>query len=1342
MRRRLVKIALVALGLLLGLPVLGLVVLLIGANTDPGRRLIERAVANLSHGVVTLDGMSGRFPDSLRVEHITVSDAQGAWLTIGQARLDWSPSRLLHGEVKIDALVAARVAVARLPVAASGGSSSSDGSASLPVSVAVDKIEIELLDLAEPVAGVAASLRINGELSLQSAEEGYVTLDGERLDSRGVYKLSGTVSPDKLSGKLTLEEPAQGLVSAASGLPALGPLSVAASVDGPRDAEAVRFTISAGPLRSDGQGKIDLTGKTLDLDVGATAPAMTPRPDLSWQSVKLDAHLHGGFTSPDAKGRLDIAALHAGGGSVDQIVADIHNSNGAVELTASAGGLRIPGAAPDLFAAAPLELRARAALDTARRPVTFTLSHSLFAVSGEMTTAGALTGSVRMAIPSLAPYAAVLGADVQGHVELATKLAQQDDTTTLDANGTIGITGGPPALVALLGDHATLAMTGNLRGGNVTLDNLALDGKALDVSAKGTTRGSAVDLDWQTTLPDLSAVSKAVAGTLSAQGRVHGLPQDLAASARINAAAAIAGLPKENLSVSLDAQGLPAAPTGKIEAEGKLAGSPLELAAAVKRTDDGAFALSLDRLQWKSASGEGKLTLAPGATVPLGHLHLQIAALSDLAPLTGLTAKGSLDAALDTVEQQGKPEIRLHAVGHRLELGASGLDQLMLDAQIADPATRPTLTATASADGIRQGAITGNARLNAHGGLDALGLKLSSDLRLPQGAATLSAAANLRLPQHDLRLSAFEAAYSGQTLRLLAPARLDFANGLAVEGLRLGVGGATFAASGRIMPALSLTASVRDVTPALAKPFMPDLNAAGTVGLNAELRGTLAAPEGALRLTGRGLRVMTGVAAGLPVADVNATATLARDAARVDAHLTAGTAIQLALTGTAPLQPTAPLALRLNGSTDLKVLDPLLTPGGRAARGQAAVDMAIAGTIAAPRATGTVRLARGEVQDFVQGFHLTNLTGTLQAEGDTIRITQFTGKAGSGTLSVAGTVGVLQPNLPVSLTVTAHSAELLQSDLLSATADADLTVRGNVSGILAAGGSVHVAKASINVPNGLPQNVAVLNVRRPGAKPTPSAAPGSTIGLALTIDAPSQVFVRGHGLDAEMGGTLKIGGTSAAPTVDGGFELRHGTFSLAGQTLNFTSGKVAFGGTGVTGKLDPTLDFVAETTANNITATLKITGYADAPKLQLSSTPDLPQDEILGQLLFGQSTQRLSPFQLAAIAQGLASFSGGGGGGGPLASMRSGLGLDRLSIGSGSGSTSGATVEAGKYVANGVYVGAKQGSSGGSQAQVQIDLTKHLKLQTTLGTGGTPATGITPENDPGSSIGLTYGFEY
>ena len=70
-------------------------------------------------------------------------------------------------------------------------------------------------------------------------------------------------------------------------------------------------------------------------------------------------------------------------------------------------------------------------------------------------------------------------------------------------------------------------------------------------------------------------------------------------------------------------------------------------------------------------------------------------------------------------------------------------------------------------------------------------------------------------------------------------------------------------------------------------------------------------------------------------------------------------------------------------------------------------------------------------------------------------------------------------------------------------------------------------------------------------------------------------------------------------------------------------------------------------------------------------------------------------------------------------------------------------VEAGKYVATGVYVGTRQGLNGGTQARVQIDLTRHLKLDTLIGTGGgTPATGTTIDNDPGSSVGLTWQFDY
>jgi translocation and assembly module TamB len=74
--------------------------------------------------------------------------------------------------------------------------------------------------------------------------------------------------------------------------------------------------------------------------------------------------------------------------------------------------------------------------------------------------------------------------------------------------------------------------------------------------------------------------------------------------------------------------------------------------------------------------------------------------------------------------------------------------------------------------------------------------------------------------------------------------------------------------------------------------------------------------------------------------------------------------------------------------------------------------------------------------------------------------------------------------------------------------------------------------------------------------------------------------------------------------------------------------------------------------------------------------------------------------------------------------------------------TAGTSVEAGRYISKRVYVEAKQSSTGASQVQVEVDLTKHLKLQTRLGDGSAITGGTTPENDPGSSIGLSYQFEY
>ena len=353
----------------------------------------------------------------------------------------------------------------------------------------------------------------------------------------------------------------------------------------------------------------------------------------------------------------------------------------------------------------------------------------------------------------------------------------------------------------------------------------------------------------------------------------------------------------------------------------------------------------------------------------------------------------------------------------------------------------------------------------------------------------------------------------------------------------------------------------------------------------------------------------------------------------------------------------------------------------------------------------------------------------------------FSGRAGPGTLRGNGTIE-LRPPMPVNLTFTANNAQPITSDIVNARLDSHLTIQGDVAGTLTVGGNIRVLEANIQVPEKLPSNVVTLPVRYAGRPPPPKApAPRSAptnIALNITVDAPEQVFIRGRGLDAELGGTVHIGGTVAGPQPTGGLHLRQGTFSVAGQTLTFTSGTISFTGAGIS---NPSINLVATSTANSITATLTVSGSARDPQITLSSVPAMPQDEILATLLFKQNVSSLSPFQIAEIGAALASFSGATSGfGDPLANLRKTLGLDRLTVGSTAKGSP--TLQAGRYIAPGVYLGAQQSASGsGTQATVQIDLAKGLKLNTTAGTGSTTATGASSGADA-ASVGLTYQFEY
>ncbi|MBV8455215.1 MAG: translocation/assembly module TamB domain-containing protein, partial [Acetobacteraceae bacterium] len=235
------------------------------------------------------------------------------------------------------------------------------------------------------------------------------------------------------------------------------------------------------------------------------------------------------------------------------------------------------------------------------------------------------------------------------------------------------------------------------------------------------------------------------------------------------------------------------------------------------------------------------------------------------------------------------------------------------------------------------------------------------------------------------------------------------------------------------------------------------------------------------------------------------------------------------------------------------------------------------------------------------------------------------------------------------------------------------------------------------------------------------------------------VFIRGRGMNVELGGAIAISGTTKAMQPRGMLKLRRGTFNLVGNTLTFNSGDIDFNGGSLT---NPGIHLVAMSTVNGTVATLTVSGTARNPKITLTSQPELPQDQILALLLFHTSSDRLSPFQLASIAGGLAEISGTSSGlTNPLQSVQNALGLDQLGVGGGPNGNP--SLQAGRYVGRRLYVGAQESTGGqGAQGVVTYDLTHGLKLNATVGTGQTTsAIGATGEAN-GASVGITYSFEY
>jgi len=212
--------------------------------------------------------------------------------------------------------------------------------------------------------------------------------------------------------------------------------------------------------------------------------------------------------------------------------------------------------------------------------------------------------------------------------------------------------------------------------------------------------------------------------------------------------------------------------------------------------------------------------------------------------------------------------------------------------------------------------------------------------------------------------------------------------------------------------------------------------------------------------------------------------------------------------------------------------------------------------------------------------------------------------------------------------------------------------------------------------------------------------------------------VKGRGLDAQLGGDLRIRGESNAPLANGAFQIVRGRLDILGRRLEFRRGRILFDGA-----LEPLLDMEAATTVDNVTVIVTITGPASAPVFKFSSEPELPEEEVIARLLFNKALVGLSPLQLVQLASEADKIGGLSSGPGIFENLKQSVGVDVLDISTDKEGK--ARVSAGSYVTDKTFVGVRQGTNAASsRVVIDHDLTKNLKARGEVGADGNSKLGI------------------
>ena len=445
----------------------------------------------------------------------------------------------------------------------------------------------------------------------------------------------------------------------------------------------------------------------------------------------------------------------------------------------------------------------------------------------------------------------------------------------------------------------------------------------------------------------------------------------------------------------------------------------------------------------------------------------------------------------------------------------------------------------------------------------------------------------------------------------------------------------------------------------------------------------------------------------------------------------------ISATTTGTISDQQRLDLNISGIAPLGLANAALEP--RRLQGNARFDLSVRGPAALDSVSGTISTSgtRLVIPSLAQA--LEDITGQISLNSGTATVDLNGSVPAGGTISLSGPVALSSP-FNADLKVAAQGVVLQDPKLYQATVDGSLAAAGPLAGGARISGDLRIGETEVRVPS---SSVGVLGelpkvthvappaaVRQTLARAGVEAQPDARVARAgrgpdypvnIVIRAPSRIFVRGRGLDAELGGKLTIGGTSRNLIPTGKFDLIRGRLNILRQRFDLTEGSAS-----LQGNFQPFLRLVAQTEAETGSIIeIVVEGPANAPEVVFQSSPELPQDEVLAQLIFGRNLSEISPLQAVQLASAISTLAGRGGG--ALDSFRESLGLADLDVTTDEDGN--AAVRAGAYISENIYTDVVVGANGASEINLNLDLTNNITAKGTVEGDGETSIGIFFEKD-------------